>query len=307
MEVAGQIQAVNNLRTKFNNWVQKSYCPETEQISSQQALLQGSRSNTTTNTYNRYIGYQPDFEGPYARGPATQYQSPNGGHGYTMSSNRNPWKELQAQDRNREDMDIGLEIGPGTGTVGHFSTSSSGLISSCAQGSGFDERRGKRIWITRVDFWGRIRRHLYLSNVATGNANIYVALVLDTQTNGALFNTEDVYSAGTPELNEVPRRNLACTQRFRVLKHIRIEPEPNPGVFIVPTASVQYPTRDWSFSMHVEFKNPIVVSFDPDETGGEIANVVDNSIHAVLFTSNSTGPLTGSLTASFISRMRFYS
>lgn len=217
------------------------------------------------------------------------------------------WKELQAQDRNRDDMGVGLEIGPGTGTAGHWSTSSSGLISSCAQGAAFNERRGKAIWITRIDFWARIRYEPYLTTSLPGNANIYVALVLDTQTNGALFDTEDVYNTGTPGLSEVPRRELEFTSRFRVLKHIRIDAKPPPMVFNNFTNSVQYAGYDQNFTLHHEFKTPLEVNFKPGATGGEIANVVDNSVHAVLFTSDNTGAGENFVLASFISRMRFYS
>lgn len=134
---------------------------------------------------------------------------------------------------------------------------------------------------------------------------IFVALVLDRQTNAAQLNSEDVFH--NPGSNAVlatsPYRDLDFTKRFKVLKTVTIKPiDFTSSLASVPITSTTYAHNgvDVPFSMFYDLKG-MKVNFLAAQTESVIAAIADNSLHVIAYASNVTaGPL-----ISYNSRLRF--
>jgi len=108
----------------------------------------------------------------------------------------------------------GCELYPNSGI--------SGCISAPAQGDGDQERDGKNYILKSADFSGVVD-HFTLSDQPDvyDNGGYFFAMVLDKQTNGLAFNSEDVF---LNPINTVglgcfpyPLRNLTNSKRFKIL------------------------------------------------------------------------------------------
>lgn len=95
-------------------------------------------------------------------------------------------------------------------------------IGACVQGNGLAQRDGVKIVVTSIQIQGQVYRGVVAAQAAMRGGNlIQIALVMDTQSNAAQLNAEDVYGVTDPE---VPgRRVIEYTSRFRVLKTWLIE------------------------------------------------------------------------------------
>jgi len=170
---------------------------------------------------------------------------------------------------------------------GEMDPSATSMISTPAQGDSEQNREGKRIVIKSCMING-----LVSSAPQETQANpppvlkVYVALVLDTQSNGAQLNSEDVFknTIADATLSAVPQRNLLYAQRFRILKS---------EVFDLDLRTLSHVAAD-SFSycgVSVPFQwyvpMDLVVNFNAGTTSS-IANVIDNSLHVVAFCSSAT-------------------
>lgn len=116
---------------------------------------------------------------------------------------------------------------------------------------------------------------------------IYVALVLDTQTNGAQLNSEDVFSnpGASIGLASSPLRNMSYTERFKVLKMKKIR---------VPVLSLTYDGTNIEqtgvnipFSMFVKLGG-LQTKFQSGTTTGYCGTIVDNSLHMIAFTNSNS-------------------
>jgi hypothetical protein len=154
-------------------------------------------------------------------------------------------------------------------------------ISAPADGNGPEERRGNEMVITSVNITGHIAQGTTTTNtVAEGDAaQVYVALVLDTQTNGSQLSSEDVFTnpSGNAANIACPLRNLEHRKRFRVLKKWVFE---MPGASADSGASAYLvPACDKSFECYLKLRIP--VNFNDAAEG--IASVNDNSLHMIAF------------------------
>lgn len=113
---------------------------------------------------------------------------------------------------------------------------------------------------------------------------LYIALVLDTQTNGAQLNSEDVYinPAASTATGSSPLRNMSYTERFKVLKVKKIR---------VPTLPITYDGTNIEqsglllpFSMYVKLGG-LQTKFQSGTTTGYVGTIVDNSLHLIAFTN----------------------
>lgn len=167
-------------------------------------------------------------------------------------------------------------------TGGEVDPSSTSMISTPAVGDGEQNRDGKRIMINSVQVNGVLLVQPQVNQTSADNQpQIMVALVLDTQTNGAQLNSEDVFK----NLNNqgattvVPLRNLLFASRFRVLKS---------EVFTLSPPTVTYDgtnVEQGGVQTHFNWYLPLQlpVNFNAGTTAS-VANVIDNSLHLIAYT-----------------------
>ncbi len=160
------------------------------------------------------------------------------------------------------------------------------MISTPAQGDSEVQRDGKRIVITSVQITGTANIPGSINQtVAHTTPLIFIALVLDTQTNGALLDSEDVFlnPSGLAGNSVSPLRNLVNNPRFRVLKKWSISHDNNTHVH--DGTNIEVGGLLSTFNCYLKLDLP--VNFNAGTTAS-IANVVDNSLH-ILACASSVG------------------
>lgn len=181
-------------------------------------------------------------------------------------------------------------------------------LSAPAQGDGAQARDGQRISILSM----LVQGVCLLTGQATLDAlnaeilpTVYVALVLDKQTNGATIVSENVFSngPGVATMAAQPFRNMQNAKRFQVLRVKRITPKD----FMTAAANNAAGTTISSFACHVPFtlskkwRQGLKVMFSNTGTAANVSTVIDNSLHLIGFCSSTTmAP-----TITFAGRMRF--
>lgn len=189
----------------------------------------------------------------------------------------------------------GLEIQPSTGCTN--------AISVPAQGDGESERDGRKYVITSVWCSGSVDTTPASDQADVGEAyDYYFALVLDTQTNGAAINSEDVFvNPGTDGRAMLPQplRNLQNSKRFRILASQQVKV---PGT---------YSGSDGTNTMSLSHQVAPVISLswrgkivcDSLSTTANVTSAADNSIHLIGFVGAASAG--GSFTLQGKSRIRF--
>jgi len=165
-------------------------------------------------------------------------------------------------------------------------TGCTGCLTAPAQGDSASERDGQKIVVKSCLMQGTISVAVQADQTATDlSPTVYVALVQDTQTNAAAFNSSSVYTnpRGDASLAAQPFRNMANTARFKILKskviHLRMPPISWDGTNIEQAGFEQPITLSWRGMMPVQFGTG---------TSADIANVTNNSIQVVAFCTNTT-------------------
>jgi len=160
-------------------------------------------------------------------------------------------------------------------------------LTSVAQGDTQSNRDGKKI----VGKYLEIKGQVYTTptaNQTTGppSTSIMVACVLDTQTNAAQLNSEDVFinPAATAVTAPFALRDLEYGSRFKILKQEYFVLD-IPGVY--DGTNIEWAATSKPFCWYIPLKD-LVINFTTGTTG-VIANVMDNSIHMVAFADDSTG------------------
>lgn len=184
----------------------------------------------------------------------------------------------------------------------------SGCLSAPAIGDGPSNRDGRQISISNITIKGSIdiNPQSGITSAADTVPDIFIALVLDKQTNGAQLNSEDVFEnplGGNLTATQVFRA-LDNRERFQVLKTKRITAKDIAGSIIpffedpnVSQQGVKIP-----FSMYKSFGKGLKVNFLAGLTTATVNAVADNSLHLIAYCSDtSTAP-----SVSYNSRMRFY-
>lgn len=156
-------------------------------------------------------------------------------------------------------------------------------ISTPPIGDTEQSRDGKKIVIKNVQIKGHVARDPGENQIDPApSTKVFVALVLDTQSNGAALNSEDVYKNLTAEVTSAvePTRNLLFANRFRILKTQLFDMD-------VPTLAIEGDNlHSWNgqqqcFEWYVDTKD-LLVNFNAGTTS-DIANVIDNSLHVIAF------------------------
>jgi len=177
-----------------------------------------------------------------------------------------------------------------------------GCLSCPAQGDTEQSRDGKKIVIDGLILKGYVLNPAAVDGGPAADTQVstkvFLAVVLDTQTNGAQLNSEDVFKSLGNDLlfNSCPTKNLLFGNRFRILKSQVFDLTPIGMVQTGTTYVYNAVRRD--FDWYIPFKGGLPVNLNSG-TDANVANVIDNSLHVVGF-STSTLPTMG-----YNARIRF--
>lgn len=172
-------------------------------------------------------------------------------------------------------------------------------LNAIAQGDGEQQRDGKQAAIKSCYVTGVIDCPALVNQTTGKNVpTIYVALVLDKQTNAAQADSELVFTnpGASAILAASPLRNMQYTSRFEVLDSVCIEIE-QPQVSYdgtnLETAGSRTPFKlSWTGELMTQYIG----------TGATVASIQDNSLHVIAY----AGPdLTAAPVISYNSRVRF--
>lgn len=185
--------------------------------------------------------------------------------------------------------------------AGEDNPTSTSMITTPVVGDGEQNRDGKHMIVKSVHIIGNVA-YPVATNVTAANAPMtgYVALVQDTNTQGAQLNSEDVFkNIPTSAVNQNDHmRNLLFGKRFKVLKMFKFNIVPSSMWDGTNTEVFGAKRRfEWwipNLNMHVNFNAG---------TTADVANVVDNSLQMISFCSANSGQETGTL--SYSARIRF--
>jgi len=205
-----------------------------------------------------------------------------------------------------------LSNAPGL-TGGMFNPDSLQIASVPDRGSGPQNFSGRGVLIKNWSVKGTIG----LAPVVAADSLPYgrlafIALVLDTKTNGSQCNSEDIFTdvIGSDVAMCTPMINMANSGRFIVLARKTIElnvkthtNEYEPGIpSTYQTCGVIKP-----FEFFVPLN--LTVAYKAFDSGSPITNVIDNSLHVVAFTSYYNPLLVNApfVAGGYIFRIRFLS
>jgi len=172
-------------------------------------------------------------------------------------------------------------------------------LNAPAQGDGESNRDGRQIVMKSIGVAGLISIPNQANQTATDVSGVItICLVLDTQTNGAQLNSEDVFTnpSAAAAISPFAFRNLQYVQRFRVLQ--RIELKMDQPTVVWDGTNVEQGGLQIPFKLYKNL-NDLRVTFTGTTAG--VANITDNSLHVIAYASNiSTAP-----TINYNARLRF--
>lgn len=160
--------------------------------------------------------------------------------------------------------------------------SASSLISTPVVGDSESNRDGKKIIITQVEIKGNLLKPAQVNQTAADNGETcWVALILDTQTNGTACASTDVFKPIAAQAEYMqPFRNLLLGGRFRILKMKRYTF--NNAVLCWDGTNMEQSGITKSFKIFKKMRLP--VNFNAGTTA-DVANVTDNSLHVMAWSS----------------------
>ncbi len=191
---------------------------------------------------------------------------------------------------------------PTDASGGEHDPSATVMMNTVVQGDGESNRNGRKITMKSIYVEGLVKTSTQATqSTADNQATIFIALVLDTQTNGAILRSEDVYV--NPGASAVtaggPLRNLQFTKRFKVLGTRRfIIQNPNMANETGATGGTIQNGLTKRFKF---FKNLNGIETTYSATTETIANITDNSLHIIAYCSDTAA----APQLSYISRLRF--
>jgi len=196
--------------------------------------------------------------------------------------------EKKFLDTSRSDSNIAA-VAALTGGEYDPTTGCTGCLSCPAQGDTEQSRDGKRIVIDSLIIKGYVRKDAVTSQAPQEGIKVFLAVVLDSQTNGAQLNSEDVFkSLGAADaLNANPMKNLLFGSRFRILKSHVFDVTPT-GITDTAATVAQMGVRR-EFDWYIPFKGGLQVNLNAGTTA-DVANVIDNSLHVVAFSTVNNVP-----------------
>lgn len=141
---------------------------------------------------------------------------------------------------------------------------------------------------------------------------VFIALVLDTQTNGTQCTSDQilqfVYSQNNPG-HSAPFQNMDYSNRFLLLRRETWDLSPTTLSIDIGIAPDPNSWQCAGRTQHFEFFIPldVICNFKSFPAQSEISGVVDNSLHVVCGTNNLSALLTNqpTITCGYVSRIRF--
>ena len=159
--------------------------------------------------------------------------------------------------------------------------------STIIQGDGESNREGRKATFLSWHVTGLVHIPLSADNTVTKQTpSIFIAMILDKQTNGIQIASESVYlnDSGATEMSANLMRNPQQSHRFTVLKTIRFQmPQPT---LVFDGTNIETGGVNRSFDLWVKFNKPIVANYSG--TGETIANSTDRSLHILAWASVTT-------------------
>jgi len=138
----------------------------------------------------------------------------------------------------------------------------------------------------------------------------FIALVLDTQTNGTQCTSQQIFTnpGNTVAAMCSPHVNLLNSDRFVILarKTVEVNPQTLSIYFLVPPDVPEY--QQSGVRVPFEFFVPLDLPVLYKSFGSQIADVIDNSLHVVMFQSYYDATLAlhyASVSGGYSSRIRF--
>lgn len=175
-------------------------------------------------------------------------------------------------------------------------------LNGVQQGDGEERRDGKQIRMDSLFIQGRVLALGKTTLTALSNScKVYIAVILDTQTNETQLSSEDVFDnpSGVTGLAADPWRNLQTSKRFRILGSKRLTLQPMAAAGQGAVATVVQGGVEKTFKFNIKLKG-MQVNFSSINEG--VGAIVDNSIHVIGYASSTS--ITPLLT--YNSRLRFF-
>lgn len=167
---------------------------------------------------------------------------------------------------------------------GVFDPSTVDCLNCPETGSGPQNREGRMIKMRSVHIEGVCQYVPQFDNIVVATVpDVFIALVLDTQTNKAQMSSADCFTNPSTSLDLVtaPFRDLEYTKRFKVLKIRRIR-APDLSLDISGASAHEYSGKLIHFEMHKKLFD-LPVQFVGNASPNTVANIQDNSLHLVVF------------------------
>lgn len=270
-----------------------------------QSTKKRKRADMAGSPYRSPARKYPKTGTPPKQGGGRTAMVTRGGRGYLRTGG--VYGRFQPRGPELKYLDTRLEIGgQPPNAIAVSSGGPTGFIIQVPQGTGADERIGRKITIKSIQLRITCETYGYLTNnEVTGDAALNQArlaqnymkgifcfwLVLDKQFNGAFASTADIFDDSDPKYAS---RKLANSERFQILSYFEVANDPVSGAVAWDTESfnVLIPGSLKTYQMYRKVNIPIEYSAN---TGGP-AEVRSNSIymcHAYHVGSIPTNPTGG--------------
>lgn len=167
---------------------------------------------------------------------------------------------------------------------GEKDPSATSMITTPSQGDSEQQRDGKQISMLYIEIVGSVNFFGEEGKTApVVDRGAFIAVVLDTQTNGAQMNSEDCFknTSADATLGIDLYRNLLFGKRFKVLKQVKIQAPPTLSSYAANTIDTSGYTYHFKWFIPM---NGLRVNFNGGTTAS-VANVVDNSVHVIAYKS----------------------
>ena len=171
-------------------------------------------------------------------------------------------------------------------------------LNGIGQGNGQSDRDGKNIIMKSFYINGNITMGAFSDrNGATAAALVFIAVVLDKQTNGAQLNSEDVFKnpCATNHAQANPIRNLEYSDRFDVLWSKSYAIQAGTSFYTGTLDQSEINETRIKFKKFKRINIPVTYT----GTGSTVATVMNNSLHVIAYTTGQN------CTLNYNSRVRF--
>lgn len=167
---------------------------------------------------------------------------------------------------------------------GELDPAADDCLNAIKEGPGQQQRIGRKCVLKSIHVTGQVESDgIDLTGVGLRKAYFFIALVLDTQTNGATLDSEDVFTnlAADADLSASPARNIEHQSRFKILKSVRLS---QPVSSVITDGAVTGSVSGYQIPFTLNAKMNLPVNFV--SVDGGIASIVDNSVHLIGWASN---------------------